>query len=411
MTTPIPPGRGRYLVTLHHRHFVDQSWLSSMVAELSDARSRKLEQAWGKPATFSFTINGRSTQASQLLELATDIVVRRWNEASDGDIPIFRGIIDHSEDQLTEQEHTINVVCHDYLTMLGRRFFTHPQSVTQVDQDDLVAGWVAACKAATATNNTSFSPGSYLPIAVYQANPDGSARAAKSGQLRDRAYAPSTQYLQVLDDLSKVINGFDYDILPATSSQLTDSLRVFYPSQGVSRPDIVLIYGTTVASLTRTVDSTAYANYQRVLGNNGSSDPLAAQLFAEYWNADANNVTINPVGLWQATDNASDVTIQATLNDKAHGDINLSGLLVPSYTVTLRPGFYRWGRPNIGDTVGLVVRSGRLNVNTTTRILGITYDINDDGHEDILLTLDRPTRMLADLFTQADRDVDALTRR
>jgi hypothetical protein len=65
----------------------------------------------------------------------------------------------------------------------------------------------------------------------------------------------------------------------------------------------------------------------------------------------------------------------------------------------------------MGDTVPLVVEAGRLNVNTTVRVLGITYTIGDDGQEDVALTLGRPLTTLADAFTQADRDADALTRR
>jgi hypothetical protein len=174
---------------------------------------------------------------------------------------------------------------------------------------------------------------------------------------------------------------------------------------------MVLAYGSTVSALTRSASSQDYANYVRVLGNNGSSDPAAAQLFAEAWNTDANNVTVNPVGLWMSTDNAADVSIQSTLNDQANGDLQLSGLLVPSYTLTMRPGAYFFGSPNMGDTVPLVVKKGRLNVNTTVRVLGISYSIGDDGQEDVSLTVGRPAAKFLDTASQASRDIDALTRR
>jgi len=115
-------------------------------------------------------------------------------------------------------------------------------------------------------------------------------------------------------------------------------------------------------------------------------------------------------------DNAADVTIQGTLNDKATGDINLAGILVPSYSVTMYPDAYRYGYPNMGDNCPFIAKVGRLNINSLPpsgglRVLGITYDIGDDGQENIELTLGRPLRSLAELFTQADRDVDALARR
>ena len=45
----------------------------------------------------------------------------------------------------------------------------------------------------------------------------------------------------------------------------------------------------------------------------------------------------------------------------------------------------------MGDIVPLVIQTGRLNVNTTIRVLGIAYDIGDDGQEDVDLDR-RPSR-------------------
>src|SRR6516162_604313 len=141
-------------------------------------------------------------------------------------------------------------------------------------------------------------------------------------------YGPTTQL-----DQAKVINGFDYDVQPgAWIGATADSLRVFYPGQGVARSDIQLMYGANVAQLQRSVDSSTYTNYWRAIGNNGSSDPNVAQLYGEAWNSDSNNVTVNPVGLWQNTDNAADVNIAATLTQKAQGDLDTTGVLIPVYT-------------------------------------------------------------------------------
>lgn len=90
------------------------------------------------------------------------------------------------------------------------------------------------------------------------------------------------------------------------------------------------------------------------------------------------------------SDNASDVTLQATLTQKASGDLATSSILVPSYSLTMRPGAYEVGAPNMGDVVPLLLRVGRLNVSGTTRVLGINYDITDDGAENVELTVGRP---------------------
>jgi hypothetical protein len=407
-TYPIPAGRGRWRLTLHRRQFADQPSAATILAEQIDARGRQLVQAWDTAATLTFTLDGHSKGAALINELRHDVIAWRWDDQTGADVPVGRFIIDHSEDEITEQSHTVVFTCHDYYAMLTRRLLTATYSATNVDQDDMVTAIVNGASQVRSSSGTPFSPGAYLPLTVALVNPDGSTRTTPSGQLRQRIYPPQTDVGQVVDELSKIINGFDFDVQPGTSHDL---LRLFYPYQGVPRTTPALVYGSTVASLTRVVASADYANYQRVLGNNGSSDPAAAQLYSETWNADAASGTAGAVGLWMTGDNAADVTIQATLDQKAAGDLALSGVLLPSYTLNLRPGAYTWGNPNMGDVVPLIVKSGRLNVSTTTRVLGITYSIGDDGDENVSLTVGRPFTNLLHLFTQADRDVDALTRR
>jgi hypothetical protein len=95
----------------------------------------------------------------------------------------------------------------------------------------------------------------------------------------------------------------------------------------------------------------------------------------------------------------------------AAGDLALYGVLTPTYTLGLRPDWYRFGKPNMGDVVPFVVNAGRLRINTSIRVLGIAYAIGDDGAEDVTLTVGRPETTLPDILTTTDRDVDALNRR
>jgi hypothetical protein len=410
----IPPGRGRWRLTLHNRQFTGVDWKTTIIAELTNARGRRLEQKWNAPAQLTFTLDGHDPVAPLVLELATDVIAWRWDETLAEDCAMFRGIIDHSEDQITEQSATVTFTAHDYLAMLQRRLVTTTYSFSQYDQDTIANYLISMAKTIASSSGTLLSPGNYLPLTLQLCNPDGTNRSAASGQLRDRTYYPSTNLGTAFDDLSKVINGFDYDVYPGAgigNGAAQDEVRLFYPNQGISRPDVPLMYGATISTLTRTVNSGDYANYTRVVGNNGSSDPNAPQLYSEQWNNDATAVTVNPVGLWMYADNAADVTIQSTLDQKAAGDLNFMGILVPSYTVTMTPGAYHYTYPDMGDICPLIVIAGRLNVNTTVRVLGISYDVSDDGDEIVSLTLGRPASTLVDLFTQADRDVDALTRR
>jgi hypothetical protein len=58
-----------------------------------------------------------------------------------------------------------------------------------------------------------------------------------------------------------------------------------------------------------------------------------------------------------------------------------------------------------------VVKSGRLDVSTTVRVLGLNYAIGDDGQEDVEMVVGRAAEDLSAQFRKTRRDVDALARR
>jgi len=417
----VPPARGRWRFTLHNRAFsANVTPANSNIGELVDARSRRLEQKWNEPATLTWTLDGRSQAAAQVAELAMDVMAWRWDDTTGRDRAMFRGVIAQSEDQISEQAHTVTYTAHDYLAMLKRRFITYkiPVVYTQMDQDTIVANLLVSASASNSSGGTGFSPGSFIPLQVIRCNPDGTIRPT-SGVLRDRTYFGGQEIGEAVDNLANVLGGFDYDAYPSADGNASplpypagiDALRVFYPVQGTTRADMALVYGSTVSTVTRSVNSADFANYVRLLGNNGESDPAMAQLVAEAWTSDAATGTPGATGLWMTAENASDVTLQNTLNEQAQGTLALMSTLIPSYSLGMRPGAYRWGFPRMGDTVPLVIQSGRLNVNTTVRVLGLTYDIGDDGQEDVELTVGRPAVTLAALLAANRRDVNALARR
>jgi len=424
-TYPIPPNRGRWRLTLHRRSFSSATWDQTILNELMAARSRSLTQQWNQPAELKFTINGRSADAAAIQELQHDIYAWRWDDQTGADVCVFRGPIDHSEDQLSEDGHVVNFVAHDYLATLNRRFLLVPTSlvIAGTDQDQITA--ILAAAGGGYGNTMGYAPGSIVPVAVVLCAGDGTTRPV-SGQVRDRTYLGQKAIGEAITQLATVIGGFDVDVLPDPAAADTatmigpagtlhalgaglDALRVFYPAQGVNRTDMVFQYGGNVAALTRNVNSGDYANYVRSLGNNGSSDPNAAQMFSQQSNSDASAAV---VGFWPLADSApTDVNQQATLDQRAQGLLTTYGVLVPSYSLTLRPGTYSYGFPRMGDTVPLIVQSGRLNVNTTVRVLGLAYDIGDDGDENVAVTVNRPETSIGDLLARMNSAVDALGRR
>lgn len=405
----VPQGRGRWRVTLHKRGFTYNSWMpvDTGLTELVDATDRKLTTAINEPATFTFTLDGRSPHALETRELMTDVIAWRWDDQTGQDVPMFFGIITGSQDTVNAESHTVDFICRDYLFLLQRRIITDttPLIYTQVDQDDIAASLL------TKANNV-MRPGSFTPlIATDPVNPDGSDRPQPSGQVRDRTYFGNSKIGELIDQLSSVINGFDYDASPRVDQHSSGTyLRVFYPRQGADRTDISFEYGASVSSVQRTVTSSDYANYIRSIGES-NTDETAPQLASAVWNADASNVSTTPIGLWMLDDAASDVILKTTLDERVYGLLADYGGLRPSYTLDLRPGAYAYGSPNMGDTVPVVIQSGRLDVATNARVLGIDFDIGDDGDEDVSITVDRPTVTLSKIFAKSQRQLNALARR
>lgn len=414
-TYPVPAGRGRWRLTLAQRDYTGGTPFSQrIVADLLDARSRRLEQSLNSSATLTFTLDGHSTSAKLLTELAHEVIAWRWDDQAGQDVAVFAGPICQTQDQLTEQSYTLNVTCHDYLALLSRRLLTSTLTINQQDQDAIVGQLLTGNW--TASSGASLFPAANLRIVSANVDPSGAGRP-QSGQIRDRVYQAQSTVLELLENLAAVVGGFDFDMQPVQST-LGPRLRLFYPYQGILRATPELIYGSTVATVDRTVNSADYANYWRVLGQ---ADMDAPQVYAEAWDTNAVQAQLGSVGLWASGDSESDVTDVNTLIQKAGGSgfvaspsgglLGQSSLLVPTYTLGLRPGAYSWGSPNMGDVVPFICQAGRLNVNTTIRVVGITYDIGDDGQEDVSLSVGRPDVTFGDIFRGRDRDIDALARR
>jgi hypothetical protein len=425
-TYPVPAGRGRWRVTLHRRTYADAAPASTVISELSEGRNRKLVRAWNTPAVFTFDLDGGRPAARYISELGTEVVAWRWDDTTGADVAYFRGPVTASADTIDEQSHTLSVTATDYLGILARRIFTTvTAAATVADQDVCAADIVNAGRNVTASSGTALS-GSYLPLSyssatggwVVPVNPDGSARAL-SGTSRTMTWQGNSVCLTMLGDLAKLAGGFDYDVAPFTSLTeagqspgQVDALRLFFPAQGVTRTSPALYYPGNVTALTRQVSSADYSNYWRTLGNNQNTTQNAAQLYGEAWTADALGAQASAPGLWMGSDSSPDQAPSGPLlTQEAQGQLNIYSVLMPTYTLTLAPGFYYQGAFAIGDTLPLIVQSGRLNVNTALRVMGVTFETTDDGTELVTLTVGRAPTTLADMLGDQAADIRALSRR
>src|SRR5215471_8462505 len=126
MSAPIPAGRARWRLTVHTRSYAVPVLgpRDTVLGEILEGRSVRLSQAWNKSAQLTFSADGDCPCAEMLDELAVDVRAWRWDETLGRDVCMFRGVVGQSEDLLSEDVHTINLTCHDYLAILGRRLIT-----------------------------------------------------------------------------------------------------------------------------------------------------------------------------------------------------------------------------------------------------------------------------------------------
>jgi hypothetical protein len=216
----------------------------------------------------------------------------------------------------------------------------------------------------------------------------------------------------MIDQLAAVINGFDWGCEPTNPGQGVGGYPcqpyVWFPNRGVAKT-FTAEYGSTLSHLTRTVDSTTFANWVR-------NDGQPASGGAALWVSSAGDVVTNPQlhaeGLWPEGISNPSTTNTTTLQQQSDGRLGLDSILTPSYALTLVPNAWQaksdaW----LGDTIGVRVVSGRLNVNTTARIIQVDITVDDEMVETVTPTVARAVATLGDVLSDTQSQLDALSRR
>jgi hypothetical protein len=166
---------------------------------------------------------------------------------------------------------------------------------------------------------------------------------------------------------------------------------------------VVLDLGGLVSQVRRTVDPSTYANAIRVNGDAALLDVATRE---------ADDLATRPEGRWDGQYGDSTIRDATTLDERADWRIADAQVLQPAYTAVLRPG--KWDGPDhiwLGDTCRLVVRSGRLDVNTLLRVFEVAVDLDDDGGETVSLTLGAPMPDVRRTLAAQALRLDQLTRR
>ncbi|WP_226361850.1 phage tail protein [Pseudonocardia sp. ICBG1142] len=160
----------------------------------------------------------------------------------------------------------------------------------------------------------------------------------------------------------------------------------------------------TVQSISRQVDSADYANAVRLTGR----DPEAT---GDSANVVERMATVAAEGRWDRS-YSEDIVQLAALEQRADWTLAQSTVVRPSYTVELAPGF--WSGPQhfwLGDTVTLVVKSGRLDVQSQLRVQQLKVDIDENDDEKISVTLGYPRKDFRERLASIDRRLERLERR
>lgn len=353
----------------------------SAIGELTAATSRKF--IWNKDdsSSITWTIDGKQSLVPD--EVTTDVILYR-----DG-TPWFRGRTGASTDTLDGTTHSVTMSAVDYRGLLARRFIwttTNISTGTLSGTTWTISAVDQAEIAWSLIDGIQNTPDAFDGSTTESTFNISRGTVPDTGVTRDRTFFIGDNVGSLLDDLGRVLFGFDWEIDAGLQ------FNVFpFPGRGVF-VDRVLMYGANVAAVTRTLDTTTYANAQMVTGGQTSAYTPGV--------AEVDTGSFGPGGRWEAVDSGESVTDTPSAVDVAQGNLTASSEINPTYALTLTPG---WWSPNdlwLGDVVRVVINSGRLNVDTTQRITQIEVDLDDDGGETVIVTIGPFNPSLADIVRQ-----------
>lgn len=371
-------------------------WYGGPHHPLSRAKARKVTLQLNDASSCSFTLDGLDPVAGQVQELVTDVHALRDQPDGGPRDRVFRGRVGPTTDDLDGLRHTVAVTAWDYREVLNRRILwsSSPREFRVVDQGQIVAALVTDAQS---------RPGGGLGLTVT---------GATTGQLRDRVYDPGKSVGELIQELSEVIGGFDWDVVSPSLDSLV--LRIHYPAKGGVKAVILSWGDALLAKVSRSVELGAYGNAVRVTGRvaeraeGATDDPVEPVPFE----GDTAGIGANPTGRWERAE-GTDITTDAGLAERGAWHLAEAETVRPTYDVELHRGAWR-GRSHIdtGDWVRLRVKSGRLGVDTSLRVHTISIPIEDDGREGpVSLSLGGPRQDYGRRAALTERRLADLRRR
>lgn len=215
---------------------------------------------------------------------------------------------------------------------------------------------------------------------IDAANADSFTGLATTGlilpsKVRNRTYPLGQNIGQAVINLTNVLDGFDFVETPVDGGGTTLAELSIAPSMGVDRPNVRFEYGADTLANVRKVSRTVAppVNVAMVIGANG----LTA--------IKTDEASIAVYGKWPTLVSQTDVTEQATLDDKAWALLRPKPTRVIQFTPDPALAPLPWDDFNLSDTGRFFARRGALQEDVAVRLNAMAVVIDEHGNEAVAI--------------------------
>jgi murein DD-endopeptidase MepM/ murein hydrolase activator NlpD len=342
------------------------TWLEQ--SDLTAATSKKVSIFLDQPHEISFSMNGKHPEAAMVEELITDVVASFDDGTGASRQRLVRARVGPTQDNGDETSITSGFRALSYRDLLNRRILYSNKSYAAGYSGGLEAiGWdlITAVMA---------SPGGNLGITRGTTGTDSAVGSFTAAIDLEAGMVVAEELQKAFDETT----GYDWDITADLVYQTYIRPRRAVPLPGtVLAPTFkgrfLLDYGGSVASYSRTVDPSTYANAVRVTGGTPQTPPTGYVIPAQ--TAQAAELTQSGSfpngklrqGRWDRQFSDDDIFTSQRALQRAQELVADTQIIKPTYTLTLAPGM--WHGPGdmwVGDQCPLVIDHGRLNVCNST---------------------------------------------
>lgn len=354
---------------------------SGYLSALPHAFARKLTFNLNGPSTMSFSYDGRDDGCYVVTELAKDIVAEREG------VPFYRGRVAGSSDSVGPTDHKVDFTTADYRSLLDRRITYLAVSAGSGGKEQSQLVW-------DLVQHTQAQPGGNLGI----------TRGVKSISDGRNVFrydvVPAGKVIgSTIDDISARAYGFDWEI------DANRKLNTWQPYRGVYS-GFTVVYGGNCMSFSRGVSPTDFANAVWVDpgGTTGGLAPATAF---------ASDIATRAEGRYDLAAGQSSMQMQNQLDVTAQavGILQSNGIITPAYTLKLSPGAWDPAHCWLGDSVRLIIQSGRLNVDAQYRVQQVSIDVDESGIEAVTITVGAKMRSASDRVRELMKRVEELARK